>query len=81
LLPCCRSGRQRTSIRRRRCGPSDGAFATTTLVAQFLYATTPRDPFTFAGVVVGVIVVAIAAATVPARRALRINPLDVLRLE
>jgi len=58
-----------------------GAFAATTLVAQFLYATTPRDPFTFAGVVVGVIVVAIVAATVPARRALLINPLDVLRLE
>jgi putative ABC transport system permease protein len=58
-----------------------GAFATATLVAQFLYATTPRDPFTFAGAVVGVIVVAIVAATVPARRALRINPLDVLRLE
>jgi putative ABC transport system permease protein len=58
-----------------------GAFATTTLVAQFLYATTPRDSSTFVGVVVGVIVVAIVASTMPARRALRINPLDVLRME
>jgi hypothetical protein len=57
------------------------AFATTTLVAQFLYATTPRDPFTFASVVIGVIAVALAAATVPARRTLRIHPLDVLRLD
>ena len=57
------------------------AFATTTLVAQFLYATTPRDPFMFAAAVVGVIVVAIVAGAVPARRTLRINPLDVLRLE
>ena len=57
------------------------AFATASLVAQFLYATTPRDPFTFAAVVAGVILVAILAALVPARSTLRINPVEVLRLD
>ncbi len=58
-----------------------GALATTTLVGQFLYATSPTDPFTFAVVVCAVVTIAMVAATVPARRTLRINPLDVLRLD
>jgi putative ABC transport system permease protein len=58
-----------------------GALATTTLVAQFLYATSPTDPATLALVVGGVITIAMIAAAVPARRTLRIDPLDVLRLD
>jgi ABC-type antimicrobial peptide transport system permease subunit len=58
-----------------------GALATTTLVAQFLYATTPTHPATFALVVGVVIVTALGAAWVPARRTLRIDPVEVLRID
>jgi ABC-type antimicrobial peptide transport system permease subunit len=57
------------------------ALGATRLVAQFLYAVTPTDPATFALVVGGVITIAMLAAAVPARRTLRINPLDVLRVD
>ena len=44
------------------------------LLGNQLYAVQPRDPLTLAGVPVVLIVVAILAALIPARRAMRVDP-------
>lgn len=56
-----------------------GALATTRYLAGELYAVGPRDPATFAAVVVGVSALALGACLVPARRAARLDPAAVLR--
>jgi ABC-type antimicrobial peptide transport system permease subunit len=58
-----------------------GALATTKLLAQFLYATTPTDPATFALVLSVVITTSLAAAYFPALRTRRIDPVQILRLD
>jgi ABC-type antimicrobial peptide transport system permease subunit len=55
------------------------AAAGTRLLASLLFDTAPFDAGTFVGVTAGVLVLAVAAAWVPARRALRQNPLAALR--
>jgi putative ABC transport system permease protein len=48
-------------------------------MASMLFNVAPRDPITFA-VVAGVLAtVAIAATLIPARRAMRVNPITALR--
>jgi ABC-type antimicrobial peptide transport system permease subunit len=49
------------------------------VVASFLFGVTPRDPTTLACVVILVGFAAVTGAWLPARRALRINPIDALR--
>jgi ABC-type antimicrobial peptide transport system permease subunit len=56
-----------------------GAFATTRLLTHMLYSISASDPVAFAGVVALLGVVAVVASYVPARRAARIEPMDVLR--
>jgi predicted permease len=57
-----------------------GTFATRVL-SDMLFGVTPRDPLTFVGVPVLLLVVAFLACYVPARRATRIDPLIALRYE
>jgi predicted permease len=50
-------------------------------IERLLFETTARDPGSLLATVAVVSVVALVAALVPARRALRVNPVDALRVE
>lgn len=50
-------------------------------MSSLLYGVKPLDPITFLGVIIVVVATSIAALTVPARRALRVDPMVALREE
>jgi ABC-type antimicrobial peptide transport system permease subunit len=57
------------------------AFGLTRLMANQLFGVTPHDPLTYAAVAVLLMLVALFACFVPARRAVRLDPLAALRCE
>jgi len=57
------------------------AFALTRVMTSLLFGITASDPITFALVVVLVPAIALLACYLPARRAMKVDPLQALRYE
>ena len=55
------------------------SIAATRLISGLLYGVSPTDPVSFAAVIVLLALVALSATYVPARRAARVAPMDILR--
>lgn len=58
-----------------------GGLVAAPVVRSLLYNVSPMDPITFVGVSVFLLVVALAASYVPARRAMAVDPMVALRAE
>ena len=56
-----------------------GAFALTRLMQSLLYEVRPNDPVTFVAVAAAVLLIALLASVLPARRATRVSPTIALR--
>ena len=57
------------------------AIGVTQLLKNLLFSVGPHDPATFAGVAMLLAVVALAATLIPARAAMRVDPVEALRCE
>jgi ABC-type antimicrobial peptide transport system permease subunit len=66
--------------------PSDGAgmilgVLATRVLSSIVYQATPKDPVILGGVILTMLCVGVVAAFVPARRALAVDPMILLRDE
>jgi putative ABC transport system permease protein len=58
-----------------------GALLASRLLASFLFEVGATDPLTFAVVAATLLTVALLATYIPARRALRVDPISALRVD
>ena len=58
-----------------------GAYGLSRLTASLLYGVSPSDPLTFGTVAFVIATVATAACLIPARRAMRVDPLEAMRAD
>ena len=58
-----------------------GAFALTRLMQSLLYEVRPNDPITFVAVAAALLLIALMASFLPARRATRVSPTIALRAQ
>ena len=58
-----------------------GAIAGARLLEALVYGVSARDPLTYVVVPLVVVSVAVLAALIPARRAARVDPVSVLRMD
>ena len=86
---------QRESIQRKHCVVNDGEEAlalgrplavllgvlASRLLASVVYEATPRDPLVLTSAVLAMTLIGLVATWIPARRALRVNPAQLLREE
>jgi ABC-type antimicrobial peptide transport system permease subunit len=57
------------------------AVASARLLRSMLFGLAPGDPATFAGALLGITLVSLAASLIPARRAASVDPMVALRYE
>ena len=58
-----------------------GAFGASRLLAKLLYGVRPTDPLTYAVVIAALATIALVSCYLPARRAVRVDPIAALKLE
>ena len=58
-----------------------GSLASTRFLSSLLFGVTATDQLTFAGVIIMLALVALGACYIPARRAVRVDPIEALRCE